>query len=107
VALGLAGNSVVGKAVLGFTTGNMASAKVDISLRNAARADVDGAGVGGVEVGSDRGLLREGQVALNLVDDLGVGLHVDGGGGVALLGGNHCDIWVDRDLVWKRRGDNV
>jgi hypothetical protein len=98
VVFRVAGNSVVGKAVLAFPTGNTASGDVDISLRNAAGTNVDGAGVGRVEVGGDRRLLGERQVALGLIDDLGVGLHVDGGGSVALLGGNHCD---SRVVGWK------
>lgn len=61
----------------------------------AAGADVDGAGVRGVEVGGHGGLLGERQVRLNLVDGRGVGLHVGGGGGVALLRGNHFDcVWL-------------
>jgi hypothetical protein len=57
----------------------------------ATGADVDGAGVRGVEVGGDRGLLGERQVGLDLVDGRGVGLHVGGGGSVALLRRNHLD----------------
>lgn len=57
----------------------------------AARAHIDGAGVGRVKVRRDRGLLGKRQVRLDVVNRGRVGLHVCNGGSVALLRRNHVD----------------
>jgi hypothetical protein len=103
VVLGLARDSVVGdttKSVLGLATGDTASADsgfTDGTATGGERgflatgANVYGASIRGVEVGSDGWLLREREVGLSLVDSLGVALDVDSGVRVALLRRNHFE----------------
>ena len=129
LVLSLARDSVVGdatKAILGLTSGNTASTDsgfADGTTAGGERgflatgANVYGAGIGRVEVGGDRGLLGEREVGLSLVDSLGVTLHVDGGGSVALLRRNHFECVCAEDMlvtltdaclwmVWGRRARN-
>lgn len=118
LVLGLASDGVVGDGTLETLAGSIAvGSGVDLvggaidtdgrvgSLRagltsgtaDGTRADVDGGAVGGVEVGSDRGVLRLGEVGGALIDNVllvlvglvddGLGLGgVGSGGNVAAVG---------------------
>lgn len=88
-------------------TSRGASAGRDVAGDIAARADVDGRSIGRVEVALDGRLLGEGQVLLNLLDLVGLGLsHGDGwqggvlvpcSGGLSKTGGQckqtYCLVW--------------
>lgn len=136
LVLGVAGNGVVGDGTLETLAGGVATrGGVDLvgvtvdadggvgslgaglagGARDGARADVDGGGVGRVEVGLDGGLLRLGEASSALVDhvllvlvglvDDGLGLGGVGGvGNVAAVGGGGLGLGLADVLLGEVEG---